>query len=611
ALEKQDKQMEGKLNSANTDTTKKLCFDISLPNSLSPNQSVIDAFSPSKVALCCPHINKLAPRRPEFRNFLPKIKKSFKICPQNGQKLYRPAPRVRSDGGRHYVSSGVAWQTCVTPPVRLLSTSHQSLVTSKWRFLMITRLSTGKAHQNKTTDTSKPREELLTTLAPTVGQGKTSPNDHKRRVMPITRNQASSTNEGEEDTLQRLLRAVASLQARSDEQSRLSAEAELRHAEAEERHRQAEERHLNAVRAAESREEELRRQIAALKTAREREEEREEVTTTPFWGQPFSREIDEATIPPNFREVVVEPFDGSQDPHAHLQAFQTQMYISGGNDRLSCKLFPGTLRGVAMQWMTTLPPRSIQTFKDLASSFLSQFAANKVKRLEVADLFDIKQGEGESLKRYLARFNNATVRVDDPDQKFFVKAFQKGLRAGSFSDALALRKPTNMEEIRARAEKHVEVEEDQLERRRSERKAEQKVVKTTNRGKEDKRPMLVKPREIGQHFTPLNERRAQIMHEICHTSLLEYPPDARGKTMGKERNSWCDFHRTPGHTTDDCWELKTQIEGLVQSGHLSRYVQHFSPRRPSRPGREISRSDEANRQDRSRSRQKTQVTGEL
>ncbi|RDY13677.1 hypothetical protein CR513_01366, partial [Mucuna pruriens] len=143
------------------------------------------------------------------------------------------------------------------------------------------------------------------------------------------------------------------------------------------------------MKAAENREEELRRQIAALRAAGEREEEPEEMVTPPFWGQPFCKEIDETAIPPNFREIIVEPFDGSQDPHAHLQAFQTQIYISGGNDRLSCKLFPGTLRGVAMQWMYTLPPRSIQTFRDLAGFFLSQFAANKVKRLEVADLFDV------------------------------------------------------------------------------------------------------------------------------------------------------------------------------------------------------------------------------
>ncbi|RDX77001.1 hypothetical protein CR513_42942, partial [Mucuna pruriens] len=170
-------------------------------------------------------------------------------------------------------------------------------------------------------------------------------------------------------------------------------------------------------------------------------------------GTTFSHEIDETQVPPNFRGVVVEPFDGTQDPHAHLQAFQTQMYISGGDDKLSCKLFSGTLRGVAMQWMTTLSAKTIRTFNDLASAFASQFVANKAKR----------QAKGESLKNYLARFNNVTVRVNDPNQKFFVKAFQKGLKASPFNDSLVLRRPTSMEEIRMRIEKHMEAEEDQVE----------------------------------------------------------------------------------------------------------------------------------------------------
>ncbi|RDX95699.1 hypothetical protein CR513_21741, partial [Mucuna pruriens] len=212
---------------------------------------------------------------------------------------------------------------------------------------------------------------------------------------------------------------------------------------------------------AEQREEELRRQIENLRARNEQElEGRGE--------HPFCEEIDEVRIPPHFREILVDPFDGTQDPHAHLQAFQTQMYISGGDDKLSCKLFPGTLRGVALQWIMNLPPRSIYSFNDLANVFRSQFAANKPKRLEVADLFDIKQAGGESLKSYMARFNDATVKVDDPDQKFFVKAFQKGLRVGPFSDTLALQRPVNMEEIRLRAEKHIEMEENRFEKREAE-----------------------------------------------------------------------------------------------------------------------------------------------
>ncbi|RDY01749.1 hypothetical protein CR513_14887, partial [Mucuna pruriens] len=104
------------------------------------------------------------------------------------------------------------------------------------------------------------------------------------------------------------------------------------------------------------------------------------------------------------------------------------MYISGGNDLFSSKLFQSTLRGVTMHRLATLPSCSIRSFNNLAALF-------------VADLFDIKQTKGESLKSYLTQFNNATVRVNDPNEKLFVKSFQKGLRVGQLNDSLALRRP--------------------------------------------------------------------------------------------------------------------------------------------------------------------------
>ncbi|RDY11618.1 hypothetical protein CR513_03685, partial [Mucuna pruriens] len=178
------------------------------------------------------------------------------------------------------------------------------------------------------------------------------------------------------------------------------------------------------------------------------------------WTLPLSEQIHNDPIPSQFRELMIDPFDGSQDPRAHLQAFQTHTYISEANDHLSCKLFLSTLRGVAMRWFSGLPPCSITSFVGLVATFESQFAANKMKSLEVVDLFDIKQSRTETLKQYLAHFKAAMVQVDYPDQKFFIKAFQKGLQAGPFSDSLALSLPASMIDIRARVEKHVEAEED-------------------------------------------------------------------------------------------------------------------------------------------------------
>ncbi|XP_052197293.1 uncharacterized protein LOC127804468 [Diospyros lotus] len=44
--------------------------------------------------------------------------------------------------------------------------------------------------------------------------------------------------------------------------------------------------------------------------------------------------------------------------------------------------------------------------------------------------------------------------------------------------------------------------------------------------------------------------------------------------MGKNQGQYCRYHRTRGHSTDHCRELKNQIEMLIYEGHLQRYVRN-------------------------------------
>ncbi|RDX75765.1 hypothetical protein CR513_44322, partial [Mucuna pruriens] len=265
------------------------------------------------------------------------------------------------------------------------------------------------------------------------------------------------------------------------------------------------------------------------------------------------------------------------------------MYISGGDDRLSCKIFPRTLRGVAMHWLATLPPQSIRTFGDLATSFASQFIANKTKCLKVANLFDIKQSKGETLKNYLACFNNATIRVNDLDKKFFMKAFQKGLRVGQLSDSLTLRKPLTMEEIRARAKKHLEA--DRLEVEKQPRIGD---TRPTQKG-ENRYPN--KSKNYPLMFTPQN----QILHEIYHTNLLKHPRDMKGQRLGPNTQEWCEFHKAYIHSTEDCRNQREEIERLIQEEHLGQYVRRGNEKTPTSPraSRRVERG-EAPRENRGR-----------
>ena len=40
----------------------------------------------------------------------------------------------------------------------------------------------------------------------------------------------------------------------------------------------------------------------------------------------------------------------------------------------------------------------------------------------------------------------------------------------------------------------------------------------------------------------------------------------------RDDTKYCEFHKDHGHRTDDCIQIKKEIEYLIQRGHLSRYV---------------------------------------
>lgn len=75
--------------------------------------------------------------------------------------------------------------------------------------------------------------------------------------------------------------------------------------------------------------------------------------------QPFTAAIEAVVVPHRFREPSIGTYDGTGDPQIHVDAFQTQMKINGGNDAVSCKMFVGTLTDVALKWFKGLTSRSI------------------------------------------------------------------------------------------------------------------------------------------------------------------------------------------------------------------------------------------------------------
>jgi len=289
-----------------------------------------------------------------------------------------------------------------------------------------------------------------------------------------------------------------------------------------------------------------------------------------FQDRGLTNRIMDELIPPHFIILKIPPFFGEGDPEAHLKAFRAQMLISGGSDAIRCKMFVGTLTGTALKWFSKLPTTSIASFAAFSQVFMERFAVNRPKQLQIADMFDIKQRPEESLKQFLNRLCDVSVRLVNPSEEMLVGAFVKGLRANHFSDSL-IRLPTmSLAKVRSRATVHIEIEEAMQWKR-----AYEKHPNPDCKNKDTRRQVMeaFSPHKRPNHkFTPYSTQRTpqrKMIKPICPTltkpkvqlikddevaQYLRFPLET-GRLLGKDTFAWCEFHKTHGHDTEGCYPL--------------------------------------------------------
>ena len=68
-----------------------------------------------------------------------------------------------------------------------------------------------------------------------------------------------------------------------------------------------------------------------------------------------------------------DPYNGSSDPYDHMLHYNQAMILNAGDDRLLCKVFPASLKGLVLAWFHKLPRGSINTIGELWATFVSQY----------------------------------------------------------------------------------------------------------------------------------------------------------------------------------------------------------------------------------------------
>ena len=259
------------------------------------------------------------------------------------------------------------------------------------------------------------------------------------------------------------------------------------------------------------------------------------------------------------------------------------MHLQGVPDEIMCRAFPTTLKGLARVWFSKIPPNSVSSFKELNKLFVNNFIGRQRHKHSSSSLLTIEQGEDESLWSFITHFNREALSVDEVDDKLLLAAFHNGVNSDLFIHKLYEKKPQSMAELVHSAQNFMNAEDAIIakKRKRSER-MEGNPSRQSEQGPRPKKGRMEErkdrdnkksgPSALNQQYTPLNVPLKQVLMQIKDDPSLKWPEKMKGDPNKRNRSKYCRFHRDHGHDTDECFDLKQQVENLIRQGKLKSFL---------------------------------------
>ena len=292
-------------------------------------------------------------------------------------------------------------------------------------------------------------------------------------------------------------------------------------------------------------------------------------------NSPFTASVLECPLPPKFRLPQLKVYDGTKDPLDHIEAFKTILSLQQTLDEVICKTFPTTLRGVARVWFSKLPAASIANFDQLSDSFICHFIGGQCHKRPPSYLLTVKQQEGETLREYVKRFNKVVLEIDEADKWVIITTFQAGLINPDLVFSLGKTPPTSMTDLLFKAQKYMNREDALTAKGLTGKQKKDKGAKTQSKKKECKDNLTeAKTRKSSLeaswkkklNFTPLIMPVDKILMRIKDDPTLKWPKPLSSSSKRRDPKKYCHFHKDHGYYTNECWDLKEQIEELIQRG---------------------------------------------
>nr|GEY48818.1 hypothetical protein [Tanacetum cinerariifolium] len=227
----------------------------------------------------------------------------------------------------------------------------------------------------------------------------------------------------------------------------------------------------------------------------------------------------------------VKTYDGTGDPEDHVKVFQAAAQVERWVMPTWFHMFNSTLIGEARVWFDEFPPESIDGYKDLKAAFLAYFMQQKKYVKDPVEIHNIKQRDGETIEDFMERFKIETGRMKEAPECMWISKFMHGVNNPELTKRMNEHVPKTMEEM-----------------------------------------MIATTAFIRGEAAAANKKKEILATEA---SKFQPPPPMVTPVEKRSRNNFCDFHNDKGHSTDECMQLKKQVEELVRARKLSHLIKEI------------------------------------
>ncbi|GJX51427.1 reverse transcriptase domain-containing protein [Tanacetum coccineum] len=275
---------------------------------------------------------------------------------------------------------------------------------------------------------------------------------------------------------------------------------------------------------------------------------------------PFTPRIRHFSLPRTRMPSHVKTYDGSGDPEDHLKLFQSAAKTEGWAMPTWCHMFNSTLTGNARVWFDKLPKESIDSYEDLRTAFRENYLQQTKHIKDPVEIHHIKQRDGESTEDFMERYKAEVLDVEGAPECMRISGFMHGITHPGLIKRLYERIPRSVDEMYRMTTSFLQGE-----------------VAALSHGRR-------KASSSWKPFSLLTKTPKEIF--ALEKGKFKAPPPMVTPVEKRDPSKYCEFHSDTGHNTNECMQLRKQIDEMIKAGKLSQFIkelkQNDKPKAPKK-----------------------------